>query len=322
MTALTDVLRLLTVPVFAWIAWQDYRTRRIPARTWYPLTAFGVVLLILDAGRFIGTPHFRLFLLRVALSLGVIIPLAIVFHRIGGFGSADAKAFMVLAVLFPIFPAYHLGDHILPLVVPAIGVFSLTIITNGVIAGLLYPLGLATTNLLANRFTPRIFVARPVPWNELTDEHGAMFIDTPTDEASPRGFLAGIHPQKDRLDLDALRMYLRWRDTTLAALRDNPELKDPATLPAEPHPPTDGAIEPDGGTTEDPWGAEAFIDAVGTAYGTTPADLRAGLDAIQTNDTLWVSPGIPFLLPVFIGLVIGLIYGDLLYTVLRALGIG
>lgn len=319
MTALTDALRLLAVPVFAWVAWQDYRTRRVPARTWYPLAVLGVVLLVLDTGRFIGTPQFRLFLIRVALSLGIIIPLSIVFRHIGGFGGADAKAFMVLAVVFPIYPVYPVGDLVLPLIVPTLGVFSLTIITNGVIAGLLYPLALATRNVLDQQLHPRMFIAKPVHWTDLETEYGAMFIDALPNES--RGLLGAVHPSKGRLDLDALRMYLRWRDATLGELRNQPTLRDPATLPSDPHPPTDGAIKPDGGTTNDAWGANAFIEDVGNAYGTTPAELRAGLDTITDNETVWVSPGIPFLVPVFLGLVLGLIYGDILFVLLGHLGV-
>ncbi len=43
----------------------------------------------------------RLFLIRVAISLGFVIPLSYGFWLIGGFGGADAKAFMLIAVLVP-----------------------------------------------------------------------------------------------------------------------------------------------------------------------------------------------------------------------------
>jgi len=39
---LPDALRLfVVVPVFAWAALQDVRTRRLPNRLWPPLYAFG-----------------------------------------------------------------------------------------------------------------------------------------------------------------------------------------------------------------------------------------------------------------------------------------
>jgi preflagellin peptidase FlaK len=75
---------------------------------------------------------------------------------------------------------------------------------------------------------------------------------------------------------------------------------------------------------DDLWGAEAFLDEVeGTAYGTTPRKLREGLEVVAEPDreTVWYTPGIPFVVPMFVGLVVALTYGDLLFVLLRALGL-
>lgn len=111
-----------------------------------------------------------------------------------------------------------------------------------------------------------------------------------------------------------------------AELRADPETyRDPASLPAEPSSPGDGAIA-DGGTpgeSGDPWGAAAFLDDVeGTAYGTTPEQLREGLEVLVTAEAVWVTPGIPFLVPMFAGLVVALTYGDLLFSLLSVVGVG
>ena len=74
--------------------------------------------------------------------------------------------------------------------------------------------------------------------------------------------------------------------------------------------------------TADPWGAEAFLDDIeGSAYGTDPETLRDGLELLVGTDEAWVSPGIPFLVPMFVGLVAALTYGDVLYALLSALGL-
>jgi preflagellin peptidase FlaK len=78
----------------------------------------------------------------------------------------------------------------------------------------------------------------------------------------------------------------------------------------------------DGDPADDPWGADAFLaDIDGDAYGTSPERLRTGLDRLVTEDELWITPGIPFLVPVFFGLVAAFLYGDLLIGALRALGV-
>jgi preflagellin peptidase FlaK len=39
------------------------------------------------------------------------------------------------------------------------------------------------------------------------------------------------------------------------------------------------------------------------------------------RECVWLTPGIPFLLPMFGGLVVGLAYGDLLFALLSVLGL-
>jgi preflagellin peptidase FlaK len=140
-------------------------------------------------------------------------------------------------------------------------------------------------------------------------------------------------------------MYLRWRGIDLEAVRSEPSLADPSTLPEDPQDPTDGAVAPDGGwmdeaAAEDPtadddpsdaaagdtetdrWGAEAFLDDIdSSAYGTTPESLRQGLDVVSSAETVWVSPGVPFIVPTFVGLLLALTAGDVLFWALQAVGL-
>ena len=327
--SIPDLLRLFAVPVFGWAAYRDIETRRVPNRTWAPLVALAVVVLLWDTlavlnGGVVGRPPDPatdpFFFLQVAISLGFVAPLAYGFWLIGGFGGADAKAFMVVAVLFPIYPTYYLPSVALPLEPSTLGVFSLTILSNTVLAGVVYPLGVAASNLARGRFSLAMFLGRPVGVPDLTEEYGRLLEDTD-------GFT------RSGLDLDALRMYLQWRGCTLAELRAAPDdHRDPASLPDEPNPPGDGSFATDGGTdasadqfgtagTADPWGAERFLDDIeGSAYGTTPEQLRDALELLVRADDVWISPGIPFIVPMFAGLLVSLVYGDLLYSLLCAVG--
>jgi preflagellin peptidase FlaK len=357
-----DVLRLLVVPVFGYLAWQDIETRRVPNRTWYPLAALAVLLLAWETytlltGDVVSFRR-RRFFIRTAISVGFLIPLSYVFWLMGGFGGADAKAFMIVALLFPTYPVYELGVFgaggplaELPVVGTEVGVFSLTILSNTVLLGALYPVALAGRNAVSGYVSPGMFVAKPIPWERATEEYGTM-LEFPdrglTDDLSPSGFRSYFTWRS--LDLDALRMYLRWRGCTLAELRDDPDaFRDPASLPDEPNPPGDGSLATDGGTPadgtgpeecddpdasdpgredaedeqyDDPWGAEAFLDDIeGSAYGTSPAVLRAGLETLADDDVIWISPGIPFLVPLFVGLVVAFTYGDLLFAFLGLVGL-
>jgi preflagellin peptidase FlaK len=369
---LVDLARLVAVPVFAWAAYRDVETRRVPNRTWIPLAALGVLLLFVESWRIAsgdvlgGDPARERFFLSVAVSLGLVAPVGYLFYWFGGFGGADAKALIVLAVLFPTFPQYIFPATSLPLTRTTLGVFSLTILTNTVVVGAVYPLGVALKNALGGHTGKAMLIGKPVPSAEITDEYGSLM-------ETPEGFT------RRGLDIDALRMYLRWRGLSLAELRADPgACRDPASLPENPNPPGDGSIEPaedadaglaedvatDGGsdsvdgtsgaktdtadtggvdTTEtgpndgegdgedgddgegdgedgDPWGAGAFLEDIeGDAYGTTPEKLREGLEVIVAEDVVWISPGLPFIVPMFLGLVVSLVYGDALVAAVSLL---
>jgi preflagellin peptidase FlaK len=336
-----DLLRLVAIPVLGWAALSDVRTRRVPNRLWPPLAGLGVVLLVWDLLGHVPLATFddRLFLVQVGISLVFVVPFSYLFWRLGGFGGADAKALMTLALLLPTYPTYFLSTTALPLVEAPLGVFSFTVLTNTVVVAVGYPLVLGVRNLLAGDVASVMLFGRRVDVAALPQAHGRLF-------ETPDGYTRG------GLDIDALRMYLRWRGSSLEALRDSPDrLRDPATV-GETFDPTDGrvTVATDGGVAptpgaeagtvdrpestvsvpaeshesiDDPWAAERFLRSIeGTAYGTTPETLREGLELVSTRDRVWISPGIPFLVPMFVGLVAAFGYGDLLFGLLAAFGLG
>jgi preflagellin peptidase FlaK len=382
-----DLLRLIAVPVLGWAAYRDVAIRRVPTKTWYPLVALGVVLLAVDGWRVLTASGVgagflkRQFLVAVVVSLGVVVPFAYLTWRLGGFGGADAKAMIALAVLLPTYPDYVVAGQLFPPVAgrSTLGVFSLTILTNTVILGACYPFALAARNLLVGDVSWVMLFGRPVPAPSLVERHGSLL-------ETPEGYT------RNGLDVDALRMYLRWRSATLAEVREDPDaFRNPGSVPAERNDPGDGAIdqrldddvatdggpgedgdgEPaeDGGRTadadadtdvedvaategdeqagaadtddddtddgpvdgerlpngvvpDDGWGAAAFLEDVGWgAYGTSPEDLRGGLELVATRESVWYSPGIPFIVPMFAGLVVALTLGDLLFYALQWAGL-
>ncbi|MFC7185704.1 prepilin peptidase [Halorubrum yunnanense] len=321
---LPDLLRLLVVPVFAWAALRDVRTRRLPNRLWPPLYAFGALLLVWEVAAMwpIAGIQGRLFLVQAAISVLFVAPLGYAFWYLGAFGGADAKALIALALLFPTFPAYDVAGVTLPLVETQIGVFSLTILTNTVLLGLAYPLGLAGLNLLRGEVSGNMFLARPVATESLPDRHGRLYEDDAGETRSG-------------LDLDALRMYLRWRGLTLDDLRAAPDrLRDPTSVD-ETFDPTDGgthvgprtdggtAIEADGEPAPaDPWAAERFLEEIDRgAYGADAETLRGGLAVVARTERVLVSPGMPFVVPMAAGLLVSLTFGDALFAVLGAVGL-
>lgn len=323
-----DVVRLVVLPYFGYLAWRDYRTRRVPNRLWFPLAGLGILLFAWELSLVIDGPSLdrRQFLLRVAVSLGVVLPTGYLFARLGAFGGADAKAFYLIALLFPTVPEYDLGAvATVPVIETTSGVFSLTILTNAVLVGSVYPAVLAVRNAAQGHLGLAMFVVTPIRWDEAPRRHGSLLglADRwPTDDRRVAGL--GAFLGRRRVDLDAVRMYLEWRAVSLAELRAAPErYRDPASLPAEPAEPGDGSIATDGGSYDDPWGTAVFLASIDrSAYGTTPEQLRDGLETLTAEDVVWLSPGIPFLVPVFVGLVLSVSCGDLLFGLLTALAGG
>lgn len=294
-----DLLRLLVVPVFCYVAILDIRTRRVSATIWYPLIALGTIALVWD-----GYTHYTWgdltwtrWQLQTALSLLIVAPLGYLFWKLGTFGKADAKALITLAIVFPTIPVYAIGDTVIPLVWSSTGVFSITILVNGTLLGLAYPLALALRNLLSGHLRPIMFIGKPIDWRDIESTHG-RFLDA-TDDRNHRG-----------LDLDALRIYLEWQDTTLAELREHPDRFKYPDEPPQHTPVSDGRVQTDGGT-DDPWAARAFVTQTDGIYGTRADELRATLECLIERDTVWVSPGIPFLVPLALGLIVAITYGDL-----------
>lgn len=337
-----DLLRLVVLPVFAWAAWRDINTRRLPNRLWPPLVGLGLVLLAWETFQIAPFDSLlgRLFLVQVGISLLFIAPLGYAFWWLGGFGGADAKALITLAVLLPTFPSYIVGTSQFPLVETPVGVFSLTVLTNTVLIAAVVPLLLAVGNLSRGDIEPKAMLfARRVTVESVTDRHGRLF-------ETPEGI------SRSGLDLDALRMYLRWRGTTLDAVRADPEShRDPASV-TDTYEPTDGGTHvgprTDGGQPvdgthldnsaaasavdslddstadlDDQWAADQFFEAIdGTAYGSSPEQLRAALELLSTDrQHVWVSPGLPFVVPMFVGLVVAFSYGDLLFGLFGWLGL-
>ncbi|WP_182022293.1 prepilin peptidase [Haloquadratum walsbyi] len=340
--SISDLLRLCIMPILVWAAWRDVKTRRLPSYLWPPLVMLGVVLLVWDTSVYfsglspIYTPIAIAFLFRVSVSCLIIIPLSYGLWAIGGFGGADAKVLMTLAILIPTVPIYQFLGMTFPVVTAPLGVFSLTILTNTVVLTAAYPINLILHNITDRVWEfPAALFARPVSIDDLDTEHGQLA------ETSDRITRNGI-------DLDALRMYLRWRGTTLSAIRESPTThRNPASI-IQTYAPTDGAVSitPDRSSVErtsakshtdmrssnltdfdsvdatDVWGADRFLEAVNhRAYGSSPTQLRDTLTLLSAPDrqTVWVSPGIPFLVPICLGTVIAFTYGDILFGLVISL---
>jgi preflagellin peptidase FlaK len=121
---------LLCLSFLIYASWSDYKTREVSNKVWVIL---GPTTLMLTSLQFLlfSTQPFQL-ITSYILSFGITSALALVVFYLGGFGGADAKAFICIALALPIYPG-----NLLPQPSGLSPLFPLSIFTNSVLLGAL-----------------------------------------------------------------------------------------------------------------------------------------------------------------------------------------
>ena len=122
---------LLCLSFLIYASWSDYKTREVSNKVWVIL---GPTALALTAIQFLlfSTQPLQLIITYI-LSFAITSGLALAVFYVGGFGGADAKAFICIALALPVYPNFILSkpfEFISPL-------FPLSIFTNSVLLGAL-----------------------------------------------------------------------------------------------------------------------------------------------------------------------------------------
>jgi len=287
-TVYVDAARVLAaLPVFAYASYLDTRERRVPHRTWYPLVAVGAVALVADVLlRDAGTV-----VLYAAASLALGAGFGYGFYYLGTFGGADRYALVALGFLFPLYPSFPTPFGALPAVVPDAPLFVLSVLGNTVLVGIAYPAKLLVENA-ARRDTANpvlMLLARRVPVDELHEEFGRV-LGADDDVSLRRSGVLGADDEDDGItDIDFVRDYVDWRGfDSLRDVRDADDLRLPA-----------------------------FVDETPWESGDLGRDADA-LGELAEHDAVWISPGIPFIVPILVGLLVALTAGDVPFLLIRA----
>ena len=122
---------ILCLSFLVYASWSDYKTREVSNKVWAILGPLSLALTTFQFMVFSSQP--LELIISYVLSFAIISGLAIAVFYVGGFGGADAKALMCIALALPIYPNYLLPQpegFISPL-------FPLTIFTNSVLLGAL-----------------------------------------------------------------------------------------------------------------------------------------------------------------------------------------
>jgi len=132
MNQILDGARIvLCLSFLVYAAWSDYKTREVSNIVWVIL---GPVALALTGFQFLVYYSEPLqVIISYVLSFAITSGLAIAIFYAGGFGGADAKALMCIALALPVYPN-HLLSQPTGFVSP---LFPITIFTNSVLLGAL-----------------------------------------------------------------------------------------------------------------------------------------------------------------------------------------
>jgi len=122
---------ILCLSFLIYASWSDYKTREVSNKVWAIL---GPLALALTGFQFLVYSSEPLqLIISYVLSFAITSGLAIAIFYAGGFGGADAKALMCIALALPVYPS-----HLLPQPTGFVSpLFPITIFTNSVLLGAL-----------------------------------------------------------------------------------------------------------------------------------------------------------------------------------------
>lgn len=302
-TPLYDTIRLLGVLLLGYTAYRDFEGA-IPNTIWALLVGIGTTALLLDVtttAAATGLP--ALALLKGGVSILLATSLGFGAWKAGWIGGADSKALISIGFLFPWTPSYLLAvpgtDTVLhfPLVFVESGLFSISTIVINI--GLLYlfsPLFVGVYNALTGRFHRHMFSAVPCTPETLLTVDG-----TPIDPDLQATYCTNA----------VLREYIQWQNTTLPDLQADPaRFKRPSRTDGG-----HGTNTPPG--LQDDWRAVEFVQQTQTSTSNvTPSGVRSALDALTETPRhqYWVRPYLPITPWLFLGTVLGISLGNLIWA--------
>jgi len=133
----------LSLAFLTYASWSDYKTREVTDRVWI---VYAPIALLLSTAELLLYDPARLPLF--GLSFGVTVVIAFVLFYSGGFGGADSKALMCVALALPFFPAALFMPILAAGASPlAQNIFPLTIFSNSVLVAAFSGVALLIYNL-------------------------------------------------------------------------------------------------------------------------------------------------------------------------------
>lgn len=135
-----DLLRIvISISLFLYASWEDWKTREITDKIWVIMAACGVMFLIVEL-TFIT--EIGLWLILVAISIIFSLAIGFTLFYFDFFGGADSKALMALSILMPLKPEIEWIN------VESHPFIPIAVFNNSVIGAALMAVTMLTRNLM------------------------------------------------------------------------------------------------------------------------------------------------------------------------------
>lgn len=256
---------LLSLAFLVYASWSDYKTREVSNTVWifYAPTAFFLTFTEFLLSDFSMLPFY-------GLCFGLTSAFAVILFYVGGFGGADAKALMCLALALPFYPQQSLKPLPIEKSPTMQFFFPLTVFSNSVLLAALTAVYLFLHNLVWQRKTGR-----------------PLFEGEQKSESIVRKILVLVTSYK----MPVKRLKEKWHLYPMEDLEkmENKVVRRLVVIPKDKD-------------------REAIVGRLANAVETG-----------EIEDGVWVSPGLPMLIFITIGLIVALVFGDIVWMFVRLL---
>jgi preflagellin peptidase FlaK len=254
----------LSLALLLYASWSDYKTREVTNRVWAIYAPTALILTIAEILLYEHDPLSKLAFF--GLSFGVTAAFAIILFYSGGFGGADSKALICIALALP-FSTETLFN---PLIASGISplsqtLFPLTIFTNSVLFAAASGIYMLLRNLIQRATTKK-----------------KLFEGTLTTESIGKKILVMVTGYK----VPVAKLKEKWHIYPMEDIEANSENQLKRKLVIVPK---------DEGRNE-------IVERLSNA-----------IDTKKISDAVWATPGLPMLIFVTIGLIVALLFGDLVW---------
>lgn len=253
-----------TLAVLLYASWSDYKTREVTNKAWAALAPIAFSLTFTEL--FLYQPENLLF---YGLSFAITAGIAVLLFYSGGFGGADSKALMCLALALPFYPS-SLTIPIMPEISPISRIF--------------FPLSVFSNAVLFAAAAAIYMLVKNIVWR---GRSGERLFETHYKEGSlGRKILTLMTGYKMPLD----KVKQKWHFYPIEDVEENADGTVVRKLTVFPRDET----------------RTAMIERLETA---------AKANKIQSK--IWATPGLPMLIFITTGLIVGLVFGDIIWLFIR-----